>query len=443
MDEDSSKLNVFATGLRHADTNKFTMDIPIPTYLFAFLIGNFEHRKLNHRIGVVAEPAEIEACVKELDELETYVSTLEKLIFPYEFREYNVCILPRSFPYGGMENPIYTFASPSIITGDRSGTTVAVHEIAHSWTGNLISCRNWQNFWMNEGFTVYFENAALRVLNGEEYYNVSSIVEQKMLLKTINEFGKENSFSSLTPQIGHGNPDDAFSVVPYYKGYTFLTYLEQLVGAKPFLELLQRFLKKYSRKSVEWHQFRDEFNAYVAEHSIKLSEEVHWEEWIVKPGYPPRLDLFKSTRIDEVTELAKHIESDPERFDTELGKLLADITPLNVRLLEVLLHLCQETPVTHETLKRIDGKFSLSTTLKNYSLMTEWFLLCLVNRFGDVIDNVEQRLLSKMGRMKFIRPIYRELKKYNRTLANTLFDRNKCHYAEIANDLIAKELAKE
>jgi leukotriene-A4 hydrolase len=179
----------------------------------------------------------MEACLAELDELELYLSTLEKLMFPYQFGEYNICILPRSFPYGGMENPIFTFASPSIITGDKSGTSVAVHEMAHSWTGNLISCKNWENFWMNEGFTVYFENAALRELNGEEFYQVNSLVEQKMLLKTIDQFGKEDPYSAMAPVLNHANPDDAYSIIPYYKGHLFLTYLEGLLGRKPFLEM--------------------------------------------------------------------------------------------------------------------------------------------------------------------------------------------------------------
>lgn len=158
-------------------------------------------------------------------------------MFPYEWKEYNICILPRSFPYGGMENPIFTFASPSIITGDKSGTSVAVHEIAHSWTGNLISCRNWQNFWMNEGFTVYFENAALKAIHGEEFYQANSILAQTSVLKTIkDDFGVDHPYTALEPKLGHANPDDAFSNIPYNKGYIFLSYLEQLVGgSKVFL----------------------------------------------------------------------------------------------------------------------------------------------------------------------------------------------------------------
>lgn len=157
-------MKVFVSGIK--DGNVFDMDIPIPSYLFAFLIGNFEKKKISDRMGIVAEPKEMEACVKELDQMEEYMGTLEKLLYPYQWGEYNICILPRAFPYGGMENPIYTFASPSIITGDKSGTSVAIHEMAHSWTGNLISCKNWENMWMNEGFTVYLEQNALKELNG-------------------------------------------------------------------------------------------------------------------------------------------------------------------------------------------------------------------------------------------------------------------------------------
>lgn len=149
-------MNTFASGIKKDETsNVFVMEVPIPTYLFAFLIGNFEYRKLNDRLGVVAEPAIIESVCQEVEEAEKFLSTIEKILFEYKFGIYNICVLPISFPYGGMENPIITFVSPSVVTGDKTGLPVVIHEMTHSWTGNLVSCKNWSNFWMNEGFTVF------------------------------------------------------------------------------------------------------------------------------------------------------------------------------------------------------------------------------------------------------------------------------------------------
>ena len=133
-----------------------------------------------------------------------------------------------------MENPLLTFASPSIINGDGSGATVATHEIAHSWTGNLVTNENWDNFWLNEGFTRFLERKVMRKDEGDEYYKVASKVGNATMYFNMLEYGMDHSYSSMYPQTGRNDPDDAFSRVPYEKGFQFATFLDELIGYDDF-----------------------------------------------------------------------------------------------------------------------------------------------------------------------------------------------------------------
>ena len=135
----------------------FSCQIPIPSYLIAIVVGDLEYRSLGRRVGVITEPSDIDRVAAELDTLETLLDETEAYLTPYIWGTYTIVVLPPSFPFGGMENPLLTFASPTIIVGDKSQVYVATHEIAHSWSGNDVTCRNWEHFWINEGFTVFEE----------------------------------------------------------------------------------------------------------------------------------------------------------------------------------------------------------------------------------------------------------------------------------------------
>ena len=179
----------------------------------------------------------MEECVKELEDLEKMITILEKYInFPYIWGYYKVVVLPPSFPVGGMENPLLTFASPSIIVGDKSNVAVAIHEIAHSWTGNLVTNQNWKNFWINEGFTKYLERKGAEAYIGKDYVLLDEVASYPELLLDLKRFGN-TTFASLRPVLNGKNPDDAFSNIPYEKGYYFLKYIESLTGPEHFREI--------------------------------------------------------------------------------------------------------------------------------------------------------------------------------------------------------------
>ena len=227
------------TSVRHMTIDNynvwdFSNTIPMPNYLIAIAVGDIVYKNIGNRTGVITEPVEIDRVANELDQLETFLDTAEDYLTPYIWGNYSILILPPSFPMGGMENPLLTFASPTIITGDKSQVDVAIHEIAHSWTGNEVTCQNWEHFWLNEGFTVFEERKVTARLHGKDFAKVSALLGNTSMYEDMLAFGLNHPWSSLHPTLKGDNPDDSFSTVPYEKGFQFLTYLESLVGEDLF-----------------------------------------------------------------------------------------------------------------------------------------------------------------------------------------------------------------
>jgi leukotriene-A4 hydrolase len=173
----------------------------MPSYLFAIVVGELQQVKINHRNSVISEPCFVEKCAKEFEDMEKYLAALEKYISAYKWKEFNIVVLPLSFPFGGMENPNLTFLSPSVVVGDKSATSVVIHEMAHSWSGNGVTCQNWECFWLNEGMTVFFENEVYRELFGEEAYELKTVNGMNGLRKAIGVFGDTHSYTSLSPEL--------------------------------------------------------------------------------------------------------------------------------------------------------------------------------------------------------------------------------------------------
>ena len=211
---------------------KVSMDVPIPSYLIALVAGNLSTKKIGPRTGVITEPEFMDRASKELESLENILIEAEKFLPTYDWGVYNIVVLPPSFPTGGMENPLLTFVSPTIIAGDKSQVKVAIHELSHSWSGNLITNQNWENFWLNEGITVYLERHILRRLEGDTMYKVQSSIGNASLFNDMADLGFNSTHTTLHPNYQGANPYDTFSRVPYEKGFQFMTHLENLIGQK-------------------------------------------------------------------------------------------------------------------------------------------------------------------------------------------------------------------
>lgn len=182
-------------------TYYYVQKIPVPTYLIAIAAGSLESRRLSDRISVYAEREMVDKAAWEFVETEKFIQYAEAYLTTYEWGQYNLLVLPPGFPYGGMENPALTFVTPSLIAGDRSLANVIAHEIAHSWTGNLVTNKNWQNFWLNEGFTVFTERKIVELIYGEEMSKLQANVGYDQLVDDIAKFGEQDSYTSLYPDI--------------------------------------------------------------------------------------------------------------------------------------------------------------------------------------------------------------------------------------------------
>jgi aminopeptidase N len=199
------------------------MDQPIPSYLMALAVGDVEFRSLGDRTGVYAIPSLIDAAAYEFEDMQKMLVAAEKLYGPYVWGRYDVLVLPPAFPFGGMENPKLTFATPTIIAGDKSLVSLIAHELAHSWSGNLVTNSTWDDFWINEGFTVYFEERIMEEVFGREYSEMLAQLSRQELDATISEISAVNEKDTwLKLSLENRNPDDAMTDIAYNKGYFFL-----------------------------------------------------------------------------------------------------------------------------------------------------------------------------------------------------------------------------
>ncbi|MBL7983803.1 MAG: aminopeptidase, partial [Flavobacteriales bacterium] len=236
---------------------RFRMDKPIPAYLVALAVGDLEFKPIDARTGIYAEPSVIEKAAWEFADMGKMVTAAESLYGPYRWGRYDVIVLPPSFPFGGMENPMLTFATPTIIAGDRSLTALIAHELAHSWSGNLVTNATWDDFWLNEGFTVYFEHRISEMLYGKDYNDMTSLLGHQDMLATIQELegGRHPEDTRLKLDLVGRDPDDGMTDVAYEKGCGLLRVLENKVGREKFDAFLRGYFDRFAFQSMTTEAF--------------------------------------------------------------------------------------------------------------------------------------------------------------------------------------------
>ncbi|KAL4916889.1 leukotriene A-4 hydrolase [Aspergillus aurantiobrunneus] len=418
---------------------QFHQKVPIPSYLFALASGDIVEASIGPRSVVATSPDELQGCQWELQaDTERFINTIEEIIYPYAWGEYNVLILPPSFPYGGMENPVFTFATPSIISKDRENVDVIAHELAHSWSGNLVTSASWEHFWLNEGWTVYLERRILAAMHGEKYRHFSAIIGWKSLRDSVDHYGHGHEFTKLVPTLKGEDPDDAFSTVPYEKGFTFLFHLENLVGKKKFDKFIPHYFTTYEGKSVDSYEFKStllEFFKSDVEASALLKA-LDWEAWFYKPGLPPKPD-FDTSLADIVYELANKWSSLPE---SSFQPQSSDIQGLTANQIVVFLEqvLLFERPLTGDLFKLMGEVYGLAKS-ENIEVSSLCFQIGLKAGDRSAIEPTTD-LLGKIGRMKFVRPLYRTLQKVDRQVAIDTFEKYRDFYHPICRGMVEKDL---
>ncbi|MDE2040234.1 MAG: M1 family metallopeptidase [Elusimicrobia bacterium] len=388
---------------------RFGMPQPIPSYLFALAVGELSSRELSSRCRVWAEPACVDKAAWEFAGVESMLAAAESLFGPYEWQRYDMLVLPPSFPYGGMENPRMTFLTPTLLAGDRSLVDVVAHELAHSWTGNLVTNATAEHFWLNEGFTVWAERRILKALRGEEAASLAWAIGQKALDEELKRFKDRPELTRLRAHLEGVDPDDAYSAVPYEKGARFLACLERAAGQAEFDAFVKSYLARYRFQSVA----TEDFCRRVEERFPGLLAKVDADAWLNKPGMPSDAPRFCSPRLNALAALAE---------DWPKGRR-PDPALLRAAKPEELLVFLQRLPQTlgPADCRWLDDNLGL-TGRGNYEVLVQWLRLAAASGYQPAFERV-RRLLLEVGRMKYVRPLYLALGKTppGRALARRVF----------------------
>jgi len=395
-----------------SDGATFTQSVPIPSYLLAIVAGDLESRVIGPRSKVWAEPQLIEASAFEFTDTESFIQTAEKIVGPYVWGRYDLLVLPRSFPYGGMENPCLTFVTPTLLAGDKSLANVVAHEISHSWTGNLVTNSNPEHFWLNEGHTVFLERKILgRLLGGEVYRDFCALGGWNDLRNAVDNFGVDSPLTALNPTLNDVDPDDAFSSVPYEKGHTLLYYLETLLGGPSVFEpWLLAYIERFKFKSLntsQWKAFLFEFFADRPEKTALLAK-VDWEAWLRQPGMPPVKPAFDTSLLDACTRLSKKwIEAGDEALEGFTGDEYANLTSKQrVEFLAQMLF-APEANLSVAKCERMAKIYDLDS-VGNSEIKFRWLRLGLRSRWEKAVPRAIA-MATEQGRMKFTLPLFRDL----------------------------------
>jgi len=409
---------------------QFKMEHPVPAYLVALAVGDLRFRAEGGNVGVYAEPMLIDRAYFELQQMGQMVTAAEELYGPYRWGRYDVLICPPSFPIGGMENPRLTFATPTIIAGDRSLVNLIAHELAHSWSGNLVTSATWDDIWMNEGFTVYIERRITEQMQGKDYVDMLWELGYQDLVAAVKEFGDTSRNTWLKQDLSGRSADDCLSDIPYEKGALFLRLIEQKVGREKFDAFLKEYFDAHAFQSIT----TEEFLAYLRQHLIKqkpeLEGEINIDAWVYGPGIPtnvPRADRERFNRVDSVLT-AFATGSSPADFKPQTRNWSS----------HEWLYFLRGLPgkMSQQQMAALDVAFNF-TKSGNAELAAQWFVLAAQNHYATAYPAIEA-FLSKVGRQKFLEPIYGALMNNGlQDMAKSLFNRYRKNYHPIAQQLVA------
>lgn len=372
----------------------FNMPQPIPCYLIALAVGDLAFSPIDDRTGVYAEKTMLEDCAYELEDMGDMVTAAEELYGNYQWERYDVIVLPPSFPFGGMENPRLTFATPTIIAGDKSLTALIAHELAHSWSGNLVTNATWDDFWLNEGFTVYFERRIMESLYGKDYVEMLALLGYQDLQGSIADLSEDLQLLKLKLKGLH--PDEGMSDIAYEKGYFFLRLIEETVGREKFDVFLKGYFNNHKFQTIVTEYFIDYLNEnLLVPNNISLNV----KEWVYQPGLPKNCPEIVSERFDNIDAVLVdfHNTSDTSQVDAQNWS--------THEWLHFIRKLSPET--TAQQLQLIDQKFKL-TQSGNSEILAAWFEQSIKFNYRGV-DVALEKFLIRVGRRKFLTPLYKAL----------------------------------
>ena len=377
---------------------EFDQPHPIPSYLMALTVGDISFKPLDNRTGVYSEPLVVEKAAWEFADIGKMASEAEKLYGPYKWGRYDLMVLPPSFPFGGMENPMLTFATPTVITGDRSLVSLVAHELAHSWSGNLVTNATWNDFWMNEGFTTYFERRIVEAVYGVEEREMQEMFGLQDLQEEMAAMKKDDPDTRLLVDLNGRDPDRGVNSIAYEKGYLFLKHLELIAGRARFDSFLNKYFSEHQFQSITTVQFLDYLEKNLSDDAAVTSR-INADEWVNKPGLPADMPFIQSTKF-------LYIDSLIERW--QKNNLLAGMSTQIVGSNERLYFLRQlPDSLSLAQMSFLDQAFGF-THSGNAEIQDAWYLHAIRHKYKVAYPFIEKFLIA-VGRRKFLTPLYTEM----------------------------------
>ncbi len=411
---------------------RFTMDQPIPSYLLAIAVGDLAVRETGPRSAVYAEPSVVEAAAKEFADTEKMIGTTEKMYGPYRWERYDILVLPPSFPFGGMENPRLTFATPTVIVGDKSLVSLVAHELAHSWSGNLVTNATWKHMWLNEGFTTYVENRIVEAVYGQALADEEFITASDALRREMKE----------TPPAGQRlvsdaeDADDAASSYAYVKGAWLLRTLEARFGRVAFDDYLRGYFDHFAFQSITTEQMLDWLKPnLIDKYPGKMSlDEV--KRWIYEPGVPddapvpasPRLAAIAAARAEWVGGKRTAADIGAKDWNTHEWMYFLDGLP---------------EKLSHEQLAALDAAWHLNGS-PNAEIARRWYLAAIAADYKPAREEMG-KYMTRIGRRYLVVPLYEALAKTpdGKAFAKQVYAKAKPGYHPMTQASIEKALAKK
>ncbi|MCH7829526.1 MAG: M1 family metallopeptidase [Proteobacteria bacterium] len=390
----------------------FDMPQPIPAYLLAIAVGNLYFAPLGEDTGVYTEPELLDASVYEFANTQDMLEVAVKKFGPYQWGRYDLLVLPPSFPYGGMENPRLSFITPSLLAGDRSLVSVVAHELAHSWSGNLITNATWRDGWLNEGMTSYLEGRLMEIIYDRDRVDENHVLDYQELLL---DFATVPTWQQgLAPRFDVGDPDDFQGIIHYHKGQLFLQYLEESFGREVFDSFLLGYFEDFAFQTITTEAFLD----YLDEKLLRASPDVvsreQVEVWMYQPGLPADAPVPSSKTLDQAAELA---------VAWATGDVSVDAIPVEQWSPQAMVHFLNNLPAELDTsrLERLDSTLGLSAT-RNAEIGRTWFIQVAKRRHEPAYQHFTE-YLSRYGRTRLVAPVFAALANngHDLELARSLF----------------------
>jgi leukotriene-A4 hydrolase len=408
----------------------FKMPQKIPSYLMAIAAGDLVFKPISERSGVWAEPAMADKAQKEFEDTEKMIQTAEGLYGPYRWGRYDLLVLPPSFPYGGMENPRLTFATPTVIVGDKSLVSLVAHELAHSWSGNLVTFSSAKDAWLNEGVTSYVENRIVEALYGKDQADMESVIARNELKAEFKDV--DPKLQVLAEKPGDlKDPDNSSASTVYTKGAWFLQFMEQRVGRADFDAFLRGYFDHFAFQSISSQQFADYAKANLLKKYPNKITQAEFDDWLYQPGIPATAPQVLARKFGVV---------DSARLAWMGSGTLPPPAITGDWSTQEWVHFIEGMPETLrvDQLSQLDGAYHFTGT-PNGEIAQRWYPLAVRSGYTQANDAIAA-FLEKIGRRKLIMPTYDALVQTDAGLglAKAVFAKAKPGYHPITTGSVQK-----